>query len=416
MNKTYNIVYLNSGKDYPIKQKQMWIFSGAIKKFPANFSNGEICQVRSSNDEILGYAYFNSKNSLSGRMLSFGDIDPFISIKLNIISALNLRFNLFNTQITNAFRLINGEADLIPGLVADLYNDVIVIQVSTLGIERIKEQVIEILIEVLSEFHAINISTVYEKSKLPSRKVEGLENLEQILWKNNKGFINTKFNSENSDFITEFKENGYKFELNPANSHKTGFYLDQREMRDFVGSISKDKAVLNCFSYTGGFSVYAAKSGAKKVTSVDISKEVIEQAQRNFRLNNLSIAEHEFIAQDVFKYLETIPNEEFKNFDIIVLDPPAFAKKRDDISAAKSGYKKLNRETIKKMKSGTVLITCSCSYHVSHEMFEEIVQNSVKEAGRKAKIIQRHRHAFDHPINIYHPEADYLKSITLWIE
>lgn len=416
MNKNYNIVYLNPGKDYPIKQKQMWIFSGAIKRIPGNFSNGDICQVRSSKEEILGYAYFNSKNSLSGRMLSFGDIDPYISIKQNIISALDLRFKIFNTQITNAFRLINGEADLIPGFVADLYNNVLVIQVSTLGIERIKNDIIEILLGVLSDMHKVFIDVVYEKSKLPSRKVEGLDNLEQTLWKDKSGFINTQFNSDNTNMITEFKENNFSFELNPAQSHKTGFYLDQREMRDFVGSISKDKTVLNCFSYTGGFSVYAAKSGANRVVSVDISKEVIEQAQRNFKINNIDTIKNKFIAQDVFKYLESVDNKELQTFDIVILDPPAFAKKREDISAAKSGYRKLNREAIKKMKSGSILITCSCSYHVSQEMFDEIVQNSVKEAGRKAKIIQRHRHALDHPINIYHPEADYLKSITLWIE
>jgi 23S rRNA (cytosine1962-C5)-methyltransferase len=413
MNSNYQIVYLNRGKEYPIKQRQLWIFSGAIRSFPKDFKNGDICQVRSSENEILGFAYFNNTNSLAGRMLSFGDFDPFENINENIRNAIRLRFSIFDTNRTNSFRVINGESDLVPGLVADLYDQVLVIQVSTLGIDRIKNGLVTQIIKELSRY--IKVLYVFEKSKLPSRKIEGLKDFEALIWSADNNFNTYEFATLSEvEYTYVFKENNNLFNLSPLTSHKTGFYLDQREMRDYVGSIAKNKKVLNCFSYTGGFSVYAAKAGAELVSSVDISKEVIEQAKKNFILNNIDVSKHIFLAQDVFKFIES--ENAIKDYDIVILDPPAFAKKKDDISAAKSGYRKLNRETMKQMKSGSILITCSCSYHIPYEMFEEIVQQSAKEAGKSAKILQKHRHAPDHPVNIYHPEAEYLKSLTIWID
>jgi 23S rRNA (cytosine1962-C5)-methyltransferase len=389
-----NYVILHRGKEVPIKNKHHWIYSGAIKYYPDNFKDGDICEVRTPGHEIIGTAYFNSKTSIAGRMLSFGKADPFESIENNISRAKELRKDLFDDSLTNCYRLINGEGDLIPGLVVDKYNDVLVIQISTLGLEKIKSRILELLIK------NINPRMIYEKSNMPARSIEGLKSFEGILY-------------GNGSTLVEVIENGIKFEIDLENSHKTGFYLDQREMRNLIGSMSKGKSVLNCFSYTGGFSLYAVKHGATQVNSVDISKEVIEQAARNFEINDIDPENHEFTAEDVFNYIQ---NHNELDYDIVILDPPAFAKKKEDYQAACSGYRKINRTALKKMKKGSYLLTCSCSYHVDEESFRRIIYQSALDANRSIQILQSHRHAMDHTINIFHPEMNYLKSFLLYVD
>lgn len=389
-----NKVTLQKSKERPIKNKHHWIFSGAIQSWPSDFENGSIYPVYSNENLLLGYAYFNKNTSISGRMLNFEDKDPFQSIKENIQSAYNLRQTLLEGDKTNCYRLINGEGDGISGLIVDKYNDVLVIQISTLGLERIKDKLIEILVEVVKP------KTIFEKSKIPSRKIEGLSDFEGHIY-------------GDEIKIVEAMENGIKFKIDLYNSHKTGMYLDQREMRSLVERFAKNRKVLNCFSYTGGFSLFAHRGGALKTVSVDISEEVTNQAKENFVLNNFDLSTNEFVPKDVFRFFR---EEDISEFDFVILDPPAFAKKKEDFQRACDGYRDINRNALKKLKAGSFLLTCSCSYHVDFETFQRIVFQASVDAKRNVRIVQKHRLGMDHTINIFHPEADYLKSLLLYVE
>lgn len=391
-------VILKKGKEFPILQKHHWIFSGAVERLP-QFEDGDILEVYSSSNRFLGLGYFNKKSQIVGRMLTFNKTNPVTAIRSNIVSAIKLREKLFNSNSqkkeTNCFRLINSEGDSIPGLTIDNYNGILVMQISTLGIELLKEEIVHILAE---EF---NPKGIYEKSSMPSRKQEGLDNFEGILYNHDADYTNV-----------EVLENGVKFRVNIEKGHKTGFYLDQREMRNLIGSMAKDRKVLNCFSYTGGFSIYAALNGATEVTSVDLSSEVIKEAEVNFKLNTIDPKKHRFVAQDVFEFLKN----ETINYDIVILDPPAFAKKKDDYARACNAYGQINRLAFKKMPKGSFLLTCSCSYHVDEESFRKVIFRAAHEAERNVRILETHRHAMDHPLNIFNPEANYLKSLLLYVE
>jgi 23S rRNA (cytosine1962-C5)-methyltransferase len=207
-------------------------------------------------------------------------------------------------------------------------------------------------------------------------------------------------------------EYGIKFQLDVAKAQKTGLFLDQREMRRLVGEYSKGRKVLNCFAYTGGFSLYAMRGGATKVDSMDISADVMKQAELNFKINGFDITENKFVAADVFKFLR----ESDLNYDLVILDPPAFAKKRSDIDKASGAYRDINRLAMQKMPANSFLLTCSCSYFIDEEIFQRIVFQAATMSGRKVRIVQKHHLAADHPVNIYHPEGDYLKSLLLYIE
>lgn len=383
---------LKPGRDKAVRNFHHWIFSGAIQNV-SNYEDGEILSVYSHNGERLGFAYCNHQTSITGRMLSFGKVDPMEQLKKNIDSAIEMRARLFDKKSTNCCRLINSEGDGIPGLIVDKYNEVLVVQIATAGISKLKEYLVDYLVKKLKP-HAI-----YEKSDLPSRREEGMEMTEGFLYGGNSGEI-------------EVMENGLKFKIDLENSQKTGFFLDQREMRVLVGKLSKDKKVLNCFSYTGGFSLYAWQGGASQVDSVDISEEAIQTAKNNFVLNNFDVKKNNFIAEDVFEFLR----KDDLNYDLIILDPPAFAKKKNDVVKACRGYKDINRLALQKIPAGGVLVTSSCSYHVDEKLFQTVVFQAAVEAKRKVRIIERHHLAPDHPINIYHPEGEYLKSLVLWVE
>lgn len=398
-------VILKPGKDKPIANRHHWIFSGAIKSLP-EFEDDDILPVETANGEFLGYAYFNSKTSISGRMLSFDKTPAEEAIKQNIDKAIAFRDKIFDRKITNAYRLVNSEGDKIPGLVIDLYNDVLVLQIATLGIERLKPMIVEHLIKSLKSRGTTRDpdftsgpKTIYEKSNLLSRGEEGLQNQEGLLY------------GEDIDEV-EIMENKIKFIVSLKNGQKTGFFLDQREMRKLVGELSEGKKVLNCFGYTGGFSLYAMNGGATTVDTVDISEDAINLAKKNTSLNKIKTEKHGFIAEDVFQFLREKPLE----YNLIILDPPAFTKRKTDIIQACRGYKDINRLAIKKILPNSFLLTSSCSYHVDEKLFQTVVFQAAAEANRSARIIGRHRLAPDHPINIFHPEGEYLKSLLLFIE
>jgi 23S rRNA G2069 N7-methylase RlmK/C1962 C5-methylase RlmI len=499
---------LKPGKDKPIRHRHHWIFSGAIQSLPS-FNDGDILPVISSSEQFLGYAYFNRKSSIIGRMIAFEPGDPLETIKRHIDDAVALREFLFKPlpgiPRTTAYRLINAEGDRLPGLIVDKYGPLLVIQISTLGMERLKGKIIHFLCERCAP------AAIYEKSLLPSRKEEGLSDAEGWLWGapinletagqddqvmqdfeleslliggdhsqkvkappirsdySSKDCVNlssstavSRFNLETAgqddqvmqDFeleslliggdhsqkvkappirsdcsskdcvnlssstaVSRFKEvqveeNGLSFIVRPEESQKTGFFLDHREMRDLVRSLAEGKRVLNAFSYTGGFSVYALAGGASRVDSVDISEAAIVQAKRHVALNGFNPKEHGFYTADVFQFLR----EKDLNYDLVILDPPAFAKKKKDVVPGCRGYKDINRVAMQKMGAKTLLLTCSCSHHVDEGLFQQVVFQAAAEANRQVRIIGRHRLAPDHPVNLFHPESDYLKSLLLYLD
>lgn len=385
-------ITLKEGKEKAIRNHHHWIFSGAILNAPS-FVDGDILPVRSFKGELLGSAYFNRQSKIIGRMVCFDSTSPLEAIKTNMKAAIKWRCSLFKGTDTNAYRLINGEGDGLPGLIVDQYNDVLVLQIGTLGFDRLRSWIVDFLVETLQP------RAIYEKSLLPSRKEECLEPKQGVLF----GSL-----TENVTIM----ENGLQFSISIPDGQKTGFFLDHREMRQWVKELALNKRVLNCFSYTGAFTAYALAGHALSVDSVDISEQAISQVKHNLELNKLSMKDSQFLAVDAFQFLRENP----LNYDLIILDPPAFAKRQKDIIPACRGYKDINRLAISKMPPGSLLLTSSCSYHVDEALFQKVLFQASIEAKRKVQIIGRHRIAPDHPINICHPESDYLKSFLLHVE
>lgn len=385
-----NHVILKPGKDKAIRNKHHWIFSGAVANLPT-FTDGDLLKVFSSHQEFLGHGYFNRKSAIVGRMVSFDKTDPRIAIQQNLDAAIKMRTALFQNSNTNAYRLVNGEGDFLPGLIVDRYHDILVIQVTTLGMEKLQNFVVDHLVKALSP------RAIYEKSNLPARKQEGLSPIQRSLY------------GPEVDEV-EVLENGLRFHISIIHGQKTGFFLDHREMREWVRQLSKGKRVLNCFSYSGAFSVYAAAGGASQVDSIDISDKAMDMARRNMALNDIT-KEHGYFVEDAFEFLRKNPLQ----YDLVILDPPAFAKKKSDVVQACRGYKDINRVTLQKIPAGSMLLTSSCSYHVDEELFQQVVFQAAVEAKRKVQIVGSHRMAMDHPVNICHPESDYLKSLLLYV-
>lgn len=386
-----NKVILKKGKERAVKFRHPWIFSGAIKEI-SPCEDGAGLPVYSEGGELLGHGYVNRKSDITVRMLSFDDTPCERAIEENLKEALELREELFKGKDTTAYRVINSEGDGIPGLIIDRFNEVVVIQVGTLGIRKLKKTILDLIIKLMKP------KAIFEKSNLPSLKKEGLKSEEGLLYGElGEGLV--------------IKENGLFFKVDIQKGQKTGFFLDHREMRNKISELSKNKTVLNAFCYSGAFSVYALKGGALKVDSLDISKEATQLARENVALNGFSSNENKFIADDVFTFLREKPLD----YDIVILDPPAFAKVRKDVDAACRGYKDINRLAFSKIKKGSILLTCSCSYHVNADLFQQVIFQAALEAKRKVRIIGRHELAKDHPISIYHPEGDYLKSLLLYV-
>ncbi|MGQ9801608.1 MAG: class I SAM-dependent rRNA methyltransferase [Candidatus Saccharicenans sp.] len=384
-------VVLKPGREKSVLNRHHWIFSGAIQSYPENFINGEIYPVYSSGGQLLGHGYFNQKCSLAGRLLSFGELPPAEAIRENLRLALQLRQSACRGY--EAVRLVNGESDNLPGLIVDRYGPGLVIQVSTLGMEKIKDRLLNLLTEFLRP------AFIYEKSLIPSRKEEGLPEFEGLL----TGRLQEPVLVE---------ENGLKFKIYLTDSQKTGFFLDQREMRQLVCSLASGWKVLDGFSYTGGFALSALKGRAERVDLVDYSRKALETAAENLELNGWSENKFSLINQDMFSFLESRAR---LDYELVILDPPAFARKKADQKQAARAYKELNRLAMARMKPGSWLLTFSCSYYIDRELFQKIIFQAALEAGREARIIQRHRQALDHPVSIFHPESDYLKGLLLYI-
>ncbi len=387
-----NAVVLKPGRDKAVKNRHHWIFSGAILRLP-EFEDGAILPVQSSSGQLLGHGYFNRRSSITGRMVSFGDEPPGVAVRRSLEEALALRRRFFDPKVTNAMRLVNAEGDSLPGLVADLYDDVLVLQVATLGMEKLKPLVVELLSA------ALRPRAVLERSDLPARRDEGLEDRTGVLA------------GEQVEKV-RILENGVSFWVDLAHGQKTGFFLDQRESRRLVRDCAAGRRVLNAFAYSGSFSVCAVLGGAVRADSVDASASALALAEENFALNALPAGSGIFFQGDVFEFLR----EPALDHDFIILDPPAFAKKRTDVVAACRGYKDINRLAFQRVKAPGLVLTFSCSHFVDEGLFQQVVFQAAHESGRRVRILQKHRQAFDHPVNIYHPETVYLKGFLLYVD
>jgi 23S rRNA (cytosine1962-C5)-methyltransferase len=290
---------------------------------------------------------------------------------------------------TSAYRLIHGEADLLPGLTVDRYGDYLCIQISTVGMDRLREKIVDLLKELLKP------KGIYERSDIPSRKVDGLPVVAQLLF----GDIPEKI---------EIIENDLVFDVDVKNGQKTGFFLDQRDNRLAIRKFVKGQKVLNCFGYSGGFAVSAAKGGAAEVETVDISEEATNMALAHFARNGFVGNKYRAVTADVFDYLREIKPGVY---DVIILDPPAFTKNKDSVMAAARGYKEINRQAVRVLPPGGILVTCSCSQHIDRMLFQKIVHDGAIDAGKDLQILEIRGQSSDHPINISHPEGEYLKCL-----
>ena len=392
----YPKVILKSGKDQSVRRYHPWIFSGAIKKIIGNVSEGDLVRVTDNKDEFLALGHYQI-GSIAVRIISFEEkeIDKdFWKEKISNAYKLRKEFGLAENKDNNVYRLIHAEGDGLPGLIIDFYNGTVVLQMHSIGMYLNKEHIIEALKENYSE----RLTAVYDKSEstIPF-----------------KSEINAKneylYGSSSEKVVLEY---GNKFKVNWEEGQKTGFFIDQRENRKLLAEYSKDRSVLNVFGYTGGFSVYAMHGGARLVHSVDSSKKAIDLTNENIKLNFEDTGRHEAFAVDAFEFLNDIDNK----YDLIILDPPAFAKHRNVLSNALQGYKRLNVKAIEKIKPGGILFTFSCSQVVSKENFRKTIFVAAANTGRNVRILHQLSQPIDHPVNIYHPEGEYLKGLVVYVE
>jgi 23S rRNA (cytosine1962-C5)-methyltransferase len=397
--KTANIIFMSSvilkkAADRFIKRKHPWIFSGAIEKVEGNPLNGQTVQIFTSEKKLIGNGSFSPSSQIRVRVWSFDPNETIDSdfFRKKILDASEVRKQFINESATNAYRIINSESDGLPGLIVDRYADFLVCQFLSSGVEFFKKTIVEILNDTFKP------NGIFERSDVEVRTKEGLQPVKGLL----KGTI--------PDDLIEVQESGFKFLVDIKNGHKTGFYLDQRDNRLLVSEFAKGKNVLNCFSYTGGFSVYALAAGANKVTQIEASSSAIELSVKNIELNNLNSSLLESINGDVFEVLRKFRDER-KTFDVIILDPPKFTESASQIQKASRGYKDINLLASKLLNPGGILFTFSCSGHISQELFQKIVADAALDSGRDVKIIKQLTQSSDHPFSTNFPEGLYLKGL-----
>ncbi len=398
MNNTYIKITLAGGKEHSLKRYHPWVFSGAIKRINGEVKEGDIVEVYSSQNEFLGMGHYQI-GSIAVRLFSFEKVIPDYDFwKNKILSAYVFRtqLNLTNNSLTNCYRLLFAEGDGLPGFIIDYYNGTAVFQFHSIGMYLIRDVFVNVLKEIMGE----KLTAVFDKSE------ETLPQKAAIQAKNE--YIYKRDETTPVNFIAS--ENGNKFYMDWEGGQKTGFFIDQRENRKLLASYSNNKVVLNTFCYTGGFSVYAANAGAKEVHSTDISKKAIELTDRNIELN--AIKNHQSFAVDTFEFLKHKEN----TYDIIVLDPPAFAKHQNVKHNAIMGYKRLNYEAMKQIKPGGFLFTFSCSQVVDKNTFNSTVMAAAIEAGRNVRVLHHLSQPPDHCVNIFHPEGEYLKGLVVHVE
>ena len=395
-------IILKKGRDESLRRFHPWVFSGAVAQISGKPSEGDVVGVFSHEGEFLAYGHYQI-GSIAVRVLSFQGEDTLApDFWANMIRrALRVReaAGLTGSELTNCYRLVHGEGDGLPGLIIDWYDGVCVMQAHSVGMFRAKGAICDALRTVFGD----SLKAVYDKSSGTAPFKAGLELVDCYLFRA-EGF---------SDDTQVVFENGNRFLVNWTEGQKTGFFLDQRENRELVGRYSRGRNVLNLFCYTGGFSVYAMKGGALRVDSVDSSKKAVDMVGENMELNGFGEDVHSDIRADAIEFLRDVPEDKY---DLIIVDPPAFAKHRGALGNALRAYQRLNAAAISKVAPGGLIFTFSCSQVVDKEDFALAVFSAAAQTGRSVRILDRMTQPTDHSVNIYHPEGEYLKGLLLYVE
>lgn len=392
-------IVLKRGKEESLLRFHPWIFSGAIAHSDSAPVEGDVVDVYTSEQQFVARGHCQI-GSIAVRVLTFNESeeinDKWWEEKIREAYTMRSRLSIFG-DTTTCYRLVHGEGDLLPGLIVDIYGHTAVVQAHSVGMYLSRKEISNAIVAVMGD----TITAVYDKSSgtLPfNAEIEPMD-----------GYLYRKNDSVTDHVVLE---NGVKFNVDWVKGQKTGFFIDQRENRELVRHYSKGKKVLNTFCYTGGFSIYALSGGAVKVTSVDSSAKAVEMAENNVKLNFGENAPHSGVVVDALDYLKKIDGE----YDLIILDPPAFAKHRDAINNALKGYRRINSQAMSQIASGGILFTFSCSQAVSKEQFRNSIFSAAAMAGRRVKILHQLTQPADHPINIYHPEGEYLKGLVVYVE
>ena len=399
-------IILKKGRDESLMRFHPWVFSGAIAEIQGNPAEGDLVSVHASDGSILAYGHYQI-GSIAVRVLSFDDSalhpdywETMLARALQVRVACGLHKGSCDGAVTtNCYRLVHGEGDNLPGLIIDYYDGVCVMQAHSVGMFRAKKQISD----ALQKVYGPELKAVYDKSSGTAPYKAGLELIDGYLYQR-EGF------SDNEQTVVE---NGHKFIVNWTEGQKTGFFLDQRENRALVGSLSRGRNVLNLFCYTGGFSIYALASGALHVDSVDSSKKAMMMVDRNVALNGFDESKHTSLCCDAIDYLRNVPEGKY---DLMIVDPPAFAKHRGSLKNALRAYQRLNAAAISKVAPGGFVFTYSCSQVVDKEAFALAVFSAAAQCGRSVRILDRLNQPCDHSVNIYHPEGEYLKGLLLYVE
>ena len=392
----YNTLYLKKGKDESLKRFHPWVFSGALQQTPSGLEEGSIVRVLDNDGKFIAVGHWQI-GSIAVRVLSFEDEEinfDFWKRRLKVADDVRRSIGVAGRADNTTYRMVHGEGDNLPGLVIDRYGSTVVMQAHSVGMHVCREEIAKAIVDVMNG----EVENVYYKSEttLPFK---------------------ADLNQENGFLIGGSKdnvalENGLKFHVDWLKGQKTGFFVDQRDNRSLLEHYAKGRSVLNMFCYTGGFSFYAMRGGAKLVHSVDSSAKAIDLTNANVELNFPGDERHKAYAEDAFKYLEAMGDQ----YDLIILDPPAFAKHKDALRNALRGYTKLNAKAFEKIKPGGILFTFSCSQAVNKDQFRMAVFTAAAQSGRSVRILHQLHQPADHPINIYHPEGEYLKGLVLYVE
>ena len=388
-------IQLKRGKEESLQRFHPWVFSGAIQHIDDDVNEGDVVRVVTSSGSFIAVGHYQ-EGSIAVRVLSFSDVaidDQYWASRLQSALSLRQSIGLVDAPQTNAYRLVHGEGDHLPGLIIDIYDKTAVMQAHSIGMHLQRKQIAAQLVMVMGE----RISHVYYKSEttLPYMEPEN-------------GFL---YGGSDDNVAIE---NGLKFYVDWLRGQKTGFFVDQRENRALLERFAKGRKVLNMFCYTGGFSFYAMRGGAELVHSVDSSGKAVELTNRNVALNYPGDPRHKAFCEDAFKYLDSIKDN--NQYDLIILDPPAFAKHRGALHNALKGYTRLNQKALQVIQPGGVLFTFSCSQVVTKDNFRNAVFTAAALARRKVRILHQLHQPADHPVNIYHPEGEYLKGLVLYVE
>ncbi|MCJ7640801.1 MAG: class I SAM-dependent rRNA methyltransferase [Desulfobacterales bacterium] len=382
-------IILKEGKEKALLRGHPWVFSGAVAKVEGEISPGDLGEVYSKEGDFLGVGHLNLHSQIICRLLTHKKEDFQTGLlRERILKAALLREKWLRGK-TNAYRMVNGEGDLLPGLIIDRYAEVFVLQILTAGMEQLKKLLIDFLIE---DFHPVSI---YERSDVSTRKEEGLPESSGLLF--GKEIIAP----------VDIQEHHCRFRVDVRKGQKTGFYLDQRENRFLLGEQSEGKRILDCFCYTGAFSIYGGSAKARELTLIDSSEESLAMAGVHFDLNRLGHVPHQLIRGNAFEAMRKLE----PGYDIVILDPPPFAKKKGSVPRASRGYKDLNLQALRLLERDGLLLTFSCSHHIGLDLFQKIVFAAAVDAGKKVQCLGRMGHPADHPFNLSHPEGEYLKGL-----